>query len=573
MTFRAKPVAKRPGRPGWDAGDRRNTMINAAFAGAIVISILILIGYAAYSWYESHYGAAGSVDGAAITNDDVRARANIEAFRLDYFEAQVRALLANGHVTQDVANQELNSLSQERTSLQSITLERLIDLKLQATLAAQENITVSDADIDAELTKEATSPEQRHVWIIEVQPVANPSTGKPDAASQGVAHATAAAALAQIQAGKAFADVAKTTSTAISAPQGGDLGWIPKDSGYDTKFMDAVFTAPLNTPTAVIEGDDGTFRIGQVTDDTPASVDQAFDTKLQAAGVSLADYRVAVRGDVIRQKLSDQVVADLSKPSLQRHVEEIFLKAIASPLNDGVLVRHILFAPNDNPDGAAKLASSDPAWAKAQSEADAAYQALLKDPTKFDAMARTMSDDPTGRESGGKIGFVDATSPLDPAFAKEVLKPGLKPGDLIPPFKSAFGWHVVQFMRPYGGGNQAWLTTVKQQADFGANFAQLAIDQGEPDATHQVGDIGWVAKGQLDQTLEDAIFGATVGSTTAVIDVPNDGDYLFKVLAEQTMPASPAQIAAFQQTGFTNWYSAKKAAAKIERNLTSGTTG
>ena len=572
MTFRARPVQKRPGRPGWDAGERRNTLINFGFVGAIVVSILILAGYAGWTWFDNHFGAAGAVDGQTITKDDVRARLVIEQFRIDYTQAQVQALLASGHITQAVATQQLDFLNQRRQSLTSITLEKLIDVKLQGTLAAQAGITVSDADIDAQLLKEATVAEQRHTWVIEVEPVTNPATGTPGDAEKAVARSKAEAALAQLKAGKSWDDVAKTTSTASSAPQAGDLGWIQKDSGYDAKLMDAVFAAAKDTTTGVVEGDDGIFRIGRVTDISAATVDQAFDTKLDTAGIKLADYRVAAKGDVTRQKLSDSVVADLSKPALQRHVQQIFLKAV-TPMPDGVLVRHILFSPKDDATGAATLPGSDPAWEKAREEAQAAYETLLKDPSKFDSMARTMSDDPTGKDNGGKLGFVNASSPLDANFAKQVLKPGLKPGDILAPFRSAFGWHVVQFLRPYGDGNQAWLGTLKTQADAGANFLQLAIDQGEPDATHKVGDIGWVAKGELGDAREGPIFDAKIGATTIVVDVPNDGDYLYKVIAEEMRPATAVQIATFKQTGFTNWYSLKKAAAKIDRNLTTAATG
>jgi parvulin-like peptidyl-prolyl isomerase len=567
MTFRARPVTKRPGRPGWDAGERRNTLINAGFLGAIVISILILAGYAGWTWYDNHFGAAGAVNGQTITKDDVRARLVIENFRIDYTEAQVRALFANGHITQTVESQQLDFLNQRRQSLTSITLEKLIDVMLQGKLASDAGITVSDAEVDAQLLKEATVGEQRHAWVIEVEPVVDPTTGQIDDVQKADAKAKADAALAQLTAGKSWDDVAKTTSTATSAPQAGDLGWIPQDSGYDGPFTTAVFAAAKDVPTDVIEGDDGIFRIGRVTDISAPTVDQAFQAKLADAGIKLADYRVAVRGDVIRQKLSDMVVADLSKPSLQRHVQEIFLKAITTPVPDGVLVRHILFAPNDDPNAATKLTITDPAWDKAKADAEAAYQVLLKDPTKFDELARTESDDPTGKDAGGKLGFVDANTPLDSTFAKQIFAPGLKPGQILPPFRSVFGWHVVQFMRPYGDGNEAWLGTLKTQADAGANFLQLAIDQSDSDATHKAGDIGWIAKGQLGDAREGPIFDATIGKTTTVVDIANDGDYLFKVLAEETRPATPEQIAIFKQTGFTDWYSLKKAAAKIDRNL------
>ena len=48
------------------------------------------------------------------------------------------------------------------------------------------------------------------------------------------------------------------------------------------------------------------------------------------------------------------------------------------------------------------------------------------------------------------------------------------------------------------------------------------------------GDIGWIAKGQLDDKLTDAIFATPIGKTSDVVTVDGDGTYLFKVLAEET---------------------------------------
>ena len=86
MTLRARPVTRRRGRAGWDAGDRRNTIINLGFFIAIGLSILILVGYAAWSWYDDHFGAAATVNGEVITKDQLYNRLAIETFNLDYVE-------------------------------------------------------------------------------------------------------------------------------------------------------------------------------------------------------------------------------------------------------------------------------------------------------------------------------------------------------------------------------------------------------------------------------------------------------------------------------------------------------
>ncbi|HEX5148908.1 MAG TPA: peptidylprolyl isomerase, partial [Candidatus Limnocylindrales bacterium] len=534
MTLRAKPVVRGPGRSGWNSGDRRTFLLNLGFAIAIAISVLILVGYAAWSWYDDHFGAAATVDGSTITKDQLRSRFAIEDFRITYTENRVRTLGNEGRLSEANVASQLQFLEQRKSSLGPLTLERLIDVLIQARLAAEAGISVTDAEIDAQLLDEATIAEQRHAWVIEVAPQNNADTGKPGAAEEAAAKATATAALADLKGGKAWEDIAKTVSTAASAPQDGDLGWLPLDSGYDEPFMTALFATDLNGLTDVIEGDDGIFRIGRVTEIAPAALDSTFEFQIEEAGIKLADYREAVRGDLIRKKLDDKVVADLSAPSLQRHVLQIHLTE-ETPMPDGVKVRHILYSPNDDPAAAAALAETDPAWAAAEAEAKAAYDELKADPTKFDEMARQQSDESSAAQTGGKLPFFDATSSIDPAFAAAIFADGLKPGDLIPPFKSGFGWHVVQFMRPYGEGPAAWLRTIRQQAVDGADFAQLARDQGEGDEATDGGDIGWLAKSQLDDPLrEAAIFATPVGQVTDVIETSGDGAYLYKIVAEET---------------------------------------
>jgi len=573
MTFRARPVARRPGRAGWDSGNRRTTLINAGFAGAIVVSLLILIGYAGWTWYDNHFGSAATVNGVSITRDDVRTRIKVETFRLDYTEAQVRSFLQAGRISQAVATQQLQFLSQRRQSIAPISLERLIDVSIQQKLATDAGIAIADADVDAQLTDEATIDEQRHVWLIEVEPGTDPQTGQVTDALKAEAKAKADKALADLKSGTSWDDVAKAASTASTAQQAGDIGWVPKDSGYDEKVMDAVFAAVQDAPTEVILGDDGTYRIGRATEIAPATLDAAFATKLEAAGVPMADYRAAARADVVRKKLSDKVVADLSKPSVQRHVLQIKLEAIQA-VTDGVKVRHILFSPNDDPAKASEVAAADPAWQKAKDDAQAAYEELLVDPDTFDQMARTESDESSAKDTGGKQQFYSPSSSIDVDFAKAIFATGLRPGQILPPVKSQFGWHVIQFMRPYGDGNQTWLEGIKGQADGGADFAQLARDQGEGEEAAKGGDIGWIAKGQLDQQLEDAIFNATVGQTSAVVDIEQDGDYLFKVLAEESRDPSAEQLKTFKDSGFTNWYTEQKALATITRATdSSATTG
>jgi parvulin-like peptidyl-prolyl isomerase len=570
MTLRARPVARRRGRAGWDAGDRRNTLINLGFFIAIGLSILILIGYAAWSWYDDHFGAAATVNGQVITKDDLRARLKIDSFNLDYLESRITTLMAKGRITASDGQAQIDNLNQRRQQLTNLTLENLVDITLMTKLAADNGVTVSDADIDAQMTRIATTPEQRHTWMIEIEPATDAVTGEVTDEDKRIALGRAQRALARLKNGESWDAVAKTASDSALAPQAGDLGWLPKDSGYDTKFMDAVFAATQGAPTDIVEGEDGTFRIGRFTESAAAEVDPTLPTEIEDAGIAIADYRAATKGDVTRTKLSDKIVADLAKPGTQRHVLEIYLpepNASSTGVVDGVKVRHIVFAPNDDPAKAESVPANDPAWAKAKADADAAYTELKAHPEKFDELARTESDERSAKQTGGKQPWYYPDSTVDAAFKSAILAEGLTPGQLLAPVKSAFGWHVIQFMRPSGDGDTAWLTSLKAKVTDDASFKQLAKDNSERPEAKDGGDIGWIAKGQLSDQLDAAVFKTAVGATSDVVAVSGDGVYLFRVLAEETRTPTPDQLKIFDENGFNYWYTGQKGAATIVYNL------
>ena len=171
MTFRAKPVANRPHRPSRDGESRRNLYLNIGFGVAVVAAVLILVGYVAINWYSQHLAAAASVNGDSITRDDFAARAQIELWRLQQQIDRVNAAVADGRLTSAQAQNQLQSISSqgESNTLAPLVVERLIDGKIQARLATDEGITITPEQIDAKITEEATTPEQRHAWIIAVE--------------------------------------------------------------------------------------------------------------------------------------------------------------------------------------------------------------------------------------------------------------------------------------------------------------------------------------------------------------------------------------------------------------------
>jgi parvulin-like peptidyl-prolyl isomerase len=576
MTLRARPVARRRGRAGWDPGDRRNSLINLGFFLAIGFSVLLLVGYAGYSWYNDHFGAAATVNGVTITNDQLRNRLRVENFRLEYFKSRIATLLANGRLTEAEYQGQLQFVEQQRSQLAAISLERLVDISLQGTLAAERSIQVTEDEITAEVLEESTNPEQRHVWVIEVEPDVDPETGEVTPDLRRAALGDAQRAFGRLQAGESWEDVARTVSDSGIAPLAGDLGWLQEESGYDEALMAAVFDAELNTPTDVIEGDDGVFRIGRATEVTAAEVDTAFQARLESDNITMEDYRAVAHGDLVREKLSEAVVAEMSQPGPQRHVLEIFLpEPNESTLGSepGVKVRHILYSPNDDSQAAEDLPDDDPAWTAAKEEADDAYAALKANPSQFDAMARAESDEPSAVQTGGKQPWYYDSSSIDTAFKEAIMADGLEPWQLLEPVKTSFGWHVIQFMRPSGASETAYLQELRADIVDAIDFRNAARDNSENEEAEPDGDIGWIAKGQLDDKLDAAIFSTGIEAMSEVVTVPGDGDHLYWIIAEETRTPTEDQIAIFEENGFQFWYTAQKEAATIERNIGSGTAG
>ena len=570
MTFRARPVVKRTQKPNWESRDRRNFYLNLGFGLVVLAAVLILAIAVAINYYNEHLASVGSVDGQSITRDDFRQRGTIEQWRLDEAGRRIQTLLVAGRLTQAQADLQKQYLQQQAQQIGTFVLERIIDSRILAKLAPAEGVTVTDTDIDARLIEEATTKEERHAWQIEVKPQVDGGASAPTTAQVEAARAKITQARADIKGGKSWDDIAKTVSTDTStAAQAGDLGWLSaNDSQADEAFLKALFAAQVNSPTEVMQGADGIFRIGRVTEIAPESVDSAYTAKIVNDGIDLAKYRAVVATDLLRTKFEDKLVADATKPAPQRDVSEIYLSQTTVDLPpEAVKVRHILFSPNDDPNAAqsGSIPADDPAWAKAKADADAAYARLQADISQFDTIARAQSDEQSARGPDGSGGVLDsyvtATSGYVPEFSKPILDAKPIDGQLLPLIKTAFGYHIVQVM-----SHKPDLAQIKSRVDAGADFGSIARDISEGQEASKGGTLGWIARGQLQKELIDAIFAAPVGTTSQVVTIAGDGAYLFKVTAEEQRTPEGRQLDEIRSRVFSDWYDPKKAAIKVERD-------
>ena len=172
MTVRARPTTKpttrRRGSHESDA--RRNLYFNLGFGLIVVVAVLLLVGAVAASWVSEHLDPVAKVNGVSITKDQLRERLKIETFRLDDAETRTREDVSAGQMSASQGQQLIQYITQQRQQVANVALEREIDTELILQLAAKRNISASDAAIQAQYTKDATTPERRHVFQIDDHP-------------------------------------------------------------------------------------------------------------------------------------------------------------------------------------------------------------------------------------------------------------------------------------------------------------------------------------------------------------------------------------------------------------------
>ena len=559
MTSRARQGTSRTRI--WEDPTRRNMLMNLGFGLAIVAALVTLLIAFGVNWYNQHLSPAVTVNGITLNQDDVAREAKINAFLLDYQRKQTRTLLSSGHLWATDANSRLSTLDSQATQLSSLSVNQLTDGSIMTDLAAKNGLAITPDDITAKENEAATQPELRHVFQIVVAPtLASGETAATDA-EKAAAKAKADAALASIKGGADWATTAKSTSTdTATAPQGGDVGYIDKNSSLDSAFVTALMAAQPNTPTDVVQGTDGKYYIGKVTDVIAPKTDATFAQQAQDAGISKGDLDWSFKYAAASGKLHDWVVNAAMAPAAQRHVYRIFMQYSASETGPSAIrVRHILYSPKGDPNNASTIPATDPSWADAKAKADAAYAKLQADPTQFDAMARAESNEPNANTTGGKLPYFSTDDNIDQAFAAAVFKPGLQPGQLLAPVKSSFGWHVIQVM--HYPTDLEWANKLVSQSSSLDVFKTLARDNSDDAEAAQGGDMGWIGKNtrQVSDEVANAIFSAPIGKVSPVLQVASDGTYIFWVSEEQTRAPSGAQADSIQANAFNSWYTPERA--------------
>lgn len=575
----------------FEADERRDTLVVLGFITLIVLLIFGIVAALGLNYYDQNIRPLAKVGSTEIGPPMVRDRTSLDQLRLTRDEGRYRVLQQTNEIDAGQLSTALDDLNTKAQGLTSDAVtEELVDLIFQDQLSGTESVAPTAQEIDAAVEKEFTSPEQRHVFEISVKPETT-GDAAPTVVQRQAAIDKAKQALAELQAGADFATVAQKYSSDPSAANGGDKGFTSENNPVDKSWTEALFEVPLNGTTDVVaslgcsRSDIGgcEYRIGRVTEIRPGAADQGYKDKVLAK-MSMDSVRQNVAWETAAAKLRDKITAASTTGDVdQAHLAEIIIRNTEAAAEDDptadqgeIHFSQILFSPNDNPDTAADLPATDPAWVKARSDADAALAELnaITDPQarsdKFAEIAKAQSDDDATKTGGGNVDFT--TRQLLPTeVAKALFDSQHQHGDLIGPVKDETGLYLLQFDERRGTPQQR-LDQLKADIAAGKDWNELVntyTDAGDTDKANG-GDIGWFTRDMLssiEKDTVDKIFALQAGQISDPIVFSSDS-YIFKAIDHLLRPLDPNQVAQLNDPdfgAFANWYSDKKNEAETNR--------
>lgn len=555
MSLRPTPATRRP-RQSLDHGARRTLYVNLFLVGSTILGVVFLVGAGVASYWNDHFATVAVVNGETLTKDDLRHRVLADTWRLQRLSSNVQNALSAGRISQAQADAQFQELQIKSQLLPDSSLEDLVDSTLRIQLAEGEGVGVTDEAVDAALLTEATAPEVRKAWLISVTASGTSGDTAEDARKR------ADQALADVRGGKAWEEVAAAVSTDPSAANGGDLGYVSLTEDPDP-FLAALFALEKDGITDVVEAFEGTYRIGRVTEIVASQVDPNYQQAIEDADIPIEAYRELLRGELAQKALEEKITADaVDTATVQRRVSRIVVEGDPSaPAVEQAKSSHILFSPGGDPSASGSFSSGDPAWAAAEASANTVYEQLLADPSRFAELATSLSDDKGSGANGGDLPWF-AEADVDPAFGAAIFADGLAEGQLLAPVRSSFGWHVIRYEGRRAPGAERIATLRTQASAPGADFAAIARESSEGDDAARGGEMGWIAKGQVDEALEDAIFAAPIGSVSEVLETAS-GWTILLVAEEATRKPEGDQVATLRANAYRNWYDEQKAGAEI----------
>ena len=556
------PIAKlRASAVAWYHATDKSVLTNLAFLGAITLSTLLLAAVLAVGWWSDNFAPAVEVNGVSISVGEAKSRGEISSFRLNLEAARIRARVSSGTLTNEEADAFLQQLDDAGTNLGSQLTSDMIDALLVAQLATEKNVTIDQAAIDAAWVDETSTPELRLLRRISIE-IAKGSKGVPTEATIAAAQQKADAILAEIKAGGDVGAIAKRESSDAYAAEGGRIGWSTKEEDPLTNpAYAAAWALTAVGPTEVINQSDDQLAIFYVDQIRPAQVDPNFEVSAGDAKIDMGLYKKIVAERALSAALSDAVTAEL----LVDPVEQRDISYVAVPAPEGsseteeVLVRHLLYSPNDDSRGAAGLDATDPAWAAAEAEAKAAY-AKIASGASMESLA-DKSDDTGSGENGGLLGWA-AKGSYVPEFEDAVWADGLQVGDLLGPIKTEFGYHVMQFEGRREGMTLRMEILAQELAGATVDFDARAAEALKEFEGMTTDNLGFTSRYSLNAQIGSAAWLLAADEVSSVQTL-NSQMVIFKVNAIEERALTEEQKATIKTSGYLVWLDTYRQTAEI----------
>lgn len=305
--------------------------------------------------------------------------------------------------------------------LDAVRQEMRLDLLRQRQVDS--TINISDAEVDAFLrtqgsnvgasrpAQQASAPQQQQQTAPRVLGLAQILVAVPEnASSQEVARLQERAEqlLAQVQGGADFAGLAASSSDGPRALDGGDMGVRPIE-GWPDLFIQA--TKGLQP--------------GQVS-------------RVVRSGQGFHILKVLTWGEEARSAAPQQDFSVAGQPQMEQ----------GPMIVTQTRARHILVRTD-------QITSDEQAQQRLNLVRD-----RLRNGESFEQLARSHSDDASAPQ-GGDLGWV---SPGETVPAFEQVMNSLQPGEISEPFRSPFGWHIVEVLE-------------RRQHDMGEEYKRMQARQ------------------------------------------------------------------------------------------------
>ena len=567
-SFRGRPSGKHART--WDDRDRRSMLLNIGFGVTIVAALLLLIVAFAASWYDDNLAPAGSVDGQTITKDEYNRQLAINNFRIDYAQRRIRTLLTAGRIRADDAQARLPALDQRNQQAAPIALEQLIDGRIMEQLAppagrdrhrrgrrrparrggddARAPPRVDDRGRAHHARRARPSPTGRRSPRRRPRPPRRSPTSRPARRSRRSRRASP-----RTRPRTRAATSGSSTTTPRSTPP----------------FVEALFAAAEDAPTEVIEGADGVFRVGQVSEIVAPVVDATLAAQVQDEGIKLEDFRDLAPP---RRRPAPSCPTRSSRSTSRRarsarSPRSSCSRARASPPRARSRSATSCTRPTATRPPRPRWPTTTRPGPRRRLKARATYDKLKADPSQFDAIARAESDEDAGghqrrqaavllarrRDRRGVRGRdLRARPPARPAPRAGQVRVRLArdPGDARPD-------------RPRVGGQARPTTSTAGRS----TFADAARDNSDNAEAAEGGDIGWVGKGQLSAGEGGRdLRGPHRQGQRAARGRRARASYLYLVSDEQTREPDAEQQAALESSAFSIWYSKQKDGFDVTRD-------